>query len=81
MIGDSLLTDIAGANAFGIDSVFITSGIHWKETITTQTFLKCNAFPTWVTAHCSWSSFPKRIPPDDEIKRLPRHGVSMNCGV
>jgi ribonucleotide monophosphatase NagD (HAD superfamily) len=33
MIGDSLLTDIAGANAFGIDSVFITSGIHWKETI------------------------------------------------
>jgi ribonucleotide monophosphatase NagD (HAD superfamily) len=31
MIGDSLLTDIAGANAFGIDSVFITSGIGKKR--------------------------------------------------
>jgi HAD superfamily hydrolase (TIGR01459 family) len=54
MIGDSLLTDIAGANAFGIDSVFITSGIHWKEKINAQTFFKFKAFPTWVTDHCSW---------------------------
>ena len=59
MIGDSLLTDIPGASAFGIDSVFITSGVHWKETINAQTFLKFNAFPTWVMDHCSWSSFPE----------------------
>ncbi len=30
-IGDSLHTDIAGANAFGIDSVMNLVGIHWEE--------------------------------------------------
>ncbi len=30
-IGDSLHTDIAGANGFGIDSVFNLVGIHWEE--------------------------------------------------
>jgi HAD superfamily hydrolase (TIGR01459 family) len=30
-IGDSLRTDIAGANRVGIDSVFVTSGIHAEE--------------------------------------------------
>lgn len=30
-IGDSLHTDIQGANAYGIDSVFNLSGIHWEE--------------------------------------------------
>jgi len=54
MIGDSLRTDIAGANAFGIDSVFITSGIHWNEKITRETFLRTQAFPTWITKRCSW---------------------------
>lgn len=54
MIGDSLLTDIPGANTFGIDSVLITSGIHWNKEITQQTFLDFNAFPNWVTERCSW---------------------------
>ena len=30
-IGDSLHTDIAGANSFGIDSAFNLVGIHWEE--------------------------------------------------
>ena len=30
-LGDSLRTDIAGANNFGIDSLLITSGIHQKK--------------------------------------------------
>lgn len=30
-VGDSLHTDIAGANMFGIDSVFNLVGIHWEE--------------------------------------------------
>ncbi len=30
-IGDSLHTDIAGANHFGIDSIFNLVGIHWEE--------------------------------------------------
>ncbi len=30
-IGDSLHTDIAGANGFGIDSCFNLVGIHWEE--------------------------------------------------
>jgi HAD superfamily hydrolase (TIGR01459 family) len=30
-VGDSVRTDLKGANAFGIDSLFITSGIHAEE--------------------------------------------------
>lgn len=30
-LGDSLHTDIAGANSFGIDSAFNLVGIHWEE--------------------------------------------------
>jgi ribonucleotide monophosphatase NagD (HAD superfamily) len=30
-IGDSPRTDIAGANAFGIDSIFVTGGLHQKD--------------------------------------------------
>jgi ribonucleotide monophosphatase NagD (HAD superfamily) len=30
-VGDSLRTDIAGANAAGIDSVLVTGGIHAEE--------------------------------------------------
>jgi HAD superfamily hydrolase (TIGR01459 family) len=54
MIGDSLRTDIQGANVFGIDSLFITSGIHWNEQINDEIFARFNALPTWVTARCSW---------------------------
>jgi ribonucleotide monophosphatase NagD (HAD superfamily) len=30
-IGDSVRTDLTGANAIGIDCLFITSGIHAEE--------------------------------------------------
>ncbi|MGZ3353051.1 MAG: HAD hydrolase-like protein, partial [Xanthobacteraceae bacterium] len=30
-IGDSVRTDIKGAEAFGIDSLFVTAGIHAEE--------------------------------------------------
>jgi ribonucleotide monophosphatase NagD (HAD superfamily) len=30
-IGDSLRTDMMGAEAFGIDSLFVTNGIHAEE--------------------------------------------------
>lgn len=30
-IGDSMITDVAGANAFGIDCLFMTGGIHAEE--------------------------------------------------
>ena len=30
-VGDGLLTDIAGANAFGIDALFIADGVHGEE--------------------------------------------------
>ncbi len=54
MIGDSLTTDIAGAQNFDIDSLFIAWGIHWNQEINDATFLHFNAFPTWVTQKCSW---------------------------
>jgi HAD superfamily hydrolase (TIGR01459 family) len=31
MIGDSMITDVAGANTFGIDCLFMTGGIHAEE--------------------------------------------------
>ena len=30
-IGDSLRTDLAGAQAFGVDFLFVTAGIHAEE--------------------------------------------------
>jgi HAD superfamily hydrolase (TIGR01459 family) len=30
-IGDSMITDVAGANTFGIDCLFMTGGIHAEE--------------------------------------------------
>lgn len=67
MIGDSLATDIAGANAYGIDSLFVLSGIHGGELLSdfkkdTDTFNKSlkelgkqyNAAPTYVMEKMYW---------------------------
>ncbi len=65
-VGDSLRTDIAGANAAGIDSVFITAGIHADELgVTLGTLpsaaalagvLSASPFkPRWVAAHFAWA--------------------------
>ena len=35
-VGDSLRTDLKGAEAFGIDAIFVASGIHRDETMGTQ---------------------------------------------
>lgn len=55
-IGDGLRTDIAGANGFGIDSLFITSGIH-REGLEVarrgpeEVFEAWGATPTAMMAH------------------------------
>ena len=36
-VGDSLRTDLKGAEAFGIDAIFVASGIHRDETMGTDT--------------------------------------------
>jgi HAD superfamily hydrolase (TIGR01459 family) len=49
MVGDSLATDIKGANTSGIDSVFILSGIHQlkKEDALDDLFQKTSTKPTY----------------------------------
>ena len=58
-IGDSIFNDIKGANNYGIDSLFITAGIHRNELnvkmeeyperkITENLFNKHNIYPTYV---------------------------------
>lgn len=67
MIGDSLATDIAGANAYGIDSLLVLSGIHGGELLShfkndTDEFNKSlkelgtqyNAEPTYVMEKMYW---------------------------
>lgn len=46
-IGDALHTDIAGANSFGIDSIWCLSGIHREEFIST-TPAEANAATYWM---------------------------------
>jgi HAD superfamily hydrolase (TIGR01459 family) len=63
-IGDGLRTDIAGANRQGIDSLFVSGGIHREETSATDggldhealaAFLaKADAVPTAVLADLAW---------------------------
>lgn len=67
-VGDSLLHDIAGANAAGVDSLFIAAGIHaaelgieegsGSESIRPeqlqQLFDACDARPTYTTASFVW---------------------------
>ncbi len=50
MIGDSLRTDIKGANNAGIDSIFITSGIHQLSCVDDALSLydTYDAYPTYV---------------------------------
>ena len=54
-VGDGIGTDIAGAVAFGIDSVLVTGGILHKasESLEAQC-ARHNANPTYVTGAFSW---------------------------
>ena len=63
-IGDSLRTDIAGAQAMGIDAVFVTTGIH-AETFASGTdgldgvaiakaYAEAGAVPIAAMAHLTW---------------------------
>jgi ribonucleotide monophosphatase NagD (HAD superfamily) len=66
MIGDSLATDIAGANAYGIDSLMVLSGIHGAELLPVFSDSECfsdslkklgeqyNAAPTYVAEKMYW---------------------------
>ncbi len=62
VVGDSLKTDIAGANNCGIDTILVGTGIHWRELTTTpadvqQVTALCRAegiFPTMVAKGFVW---------------------------
>ncbi len=62
IIGDSLSTDIKGANIVNIDSVFILSGIHGKdieegeekEASLTGLFQRHSAYPTFLCDFLDW---------------------------
>jgi len=56
MIGDSLVTDIQGANRFGIDSIFISTGVDALSLPFSETFQKLRVFPTWMLKTAQWSS-------------------------
>ncbi len=56
-VGDSFHTDIAGARAFGIDSVMNLVGIHWEEAedIGTERLLEQQAhIPTYLISGFAW---------------------------
>ena len=62
-IGDSLRTDMKGAQAFGVGSLFVTNGIHAEEVGTreapdparlAQAFTKYEVVPDAVTRHLAW---------------------------
>lgn len=64
-IGDSLVTDIAGANSFGLDSILISQGLHKNELACElsgdldreQLRAICGAnqaFPSYIMAELSW---------------------------
>jgi len=61
-IGDSPRTDIAGANAFGIDSIFVTGGLHQKDVGNPIDPVRLAAFiesggsrPTAVMSQLTWA--------------------------
>lgn len=54
-VGDSMLTDVAGATAAGLDCVFITSGIHRDEYAAGTEFLANYLYkPTYMASHFKW---------------------------
>jgi HAD superfamily hydrolase (TIGR01459 family) len=62
VIGDSLSTDIAGANRYGLDSLLVGTGVHWRElsTIPGDVHLLStlcqteNSFPTMIAKGFIW---------------------------
>ena len=62
-IGDSVRTDLTGANSFGIDCLFVTAGIHAEElggrdnpdaALLAQKFVDARAFPRAVMRRLAW---------------------------
>jgi len=55
-VGDSLHTDIKGANAMGLDSLLIHSGIHHADSLDMlkNKFKKESAFPTYILSRFNW---------------------------
>ncbi len=62
-VGDSIRTDIAGANAFGIASLFVARGIHAGDAIAGQAFVESDLHgwlarqaepPTFAGDHLAW---------------------------
>jgi HAD superfamily hydrolase (TIGR01459 family) len=62
-IGDSVRTDLTGANAFGIDCLFVTAGIHAEElggrdnpdaALLQKKFVDANVFPKAVMRRLAW---------------------------
>lgn len=53
-IGDGLYTDIKGANDYGVDSLFISSGLHRAEKSATQVFEQNHIYPTYITDTFKW---------------------------
>ncbi len=61
MIGDGLRTDIAGGHAYGIDTLFLSAGIHAEEVGTppdparlARRAAELGAYPTWATTALRW---------------------------
>ena len=61
MVGDGLRTDIAGGNAFGIDTLFLSGGIHAGEVGAPPDPARMEARcaelgvrPTWAMAALCW---------------------------
>lgn len=62
-IGDSIRTDLTGANSFGIDCLFVTGGIHAEElgardnpdaAALAEMFASAKAMPVAVTSRLAW---------------------------
>ena len=61
MVGDGLRTDIAGGNAYGIDTLFLSGGIHAEEVGTppdparlAQRSAELGVRPTWAMTALCW---------------------------
>ncbi len=57
VVGDGLITDIAGANAAGLDSLFVSGGIHGSECADSDAAAVVADYgpqPTWICPELRW---------------------------